>query len=291
MKLILFLFLLSLPAHAFKLVEVKAVSSSQTTFITRVGKKDGIFVGKKATFTTNDAAVIAKAKTVSREFTQWELSNEAVKVPFETGDIVTYNEATEYLWTLNPGKTRMEYLKKYYYVDKTSFMFRTSLAKNLSSSVSNASTNSEIARGGFNFEGHYEQTLSHRWRLAYGARYDKEYINVSGAQLETYRMIAMIGLNYYFESIFFVKEGKPFINLSVGYGLSGTQLPSLSQRGVVALLPSMRFGMEYNLNELFDLSVEVGAESLSTRESGGGIPDTKTDQLNGTFSLGIRRYF
>ncbi|MBL7664348.1 MAG: hypothetical protein JNM93_04400 [Bacteriovoracaceae bacterium] len=292
MKFILFFTLSSFfSAHAYQLLEVKAVSSSKTTFITRQGKGDGVFVGKKGTFTTDDASFIARAKTVSREFTQWEMVNEEMQVPFQTGELVTYNDAAEYLWTLTPSETRKEYLKKYNYQEKESWLIKAAFSKNLSSSVSNAAPDSEIDRASLGFEGHYEKTLNINFRLNTGLRYEKEVINVDGGQFETYRMMAMLGMTYYFERAKWLGDNLLYTSINVGYGLSGTQTTGFTQRGVVALLPSLKFGVQIPMNELFDFITELGVESLASREKGGAFPDTRTDQINGLLNFGLRRYF
>src|SRR3989344_1091583 len=111
--LTLLIFILCQSVEAYELVVVQAVSKSNQTFVTRAGKRKGVFVGKRGTFTSENISIIAKAITVNREFTQWQIESQIADVPFVKGQMVTYYDATEYLWALNPEDVKEKYIKKY----------------------------------------------------------------------------------------------------------------------------------------------------------------------------------
>ena len=71
-------------AFGYELVIIQGLSTEKQTFITRGGKDQGVFQGENRTFTSDNVSVIAKAITVSREFTQWEIKNDFTEVPFHT---------------------------------------------------------------------------------------------------------------------------------------------------------------------------------------------------------------
>ncbi len=104
----LLIFLFSFSVFAYEEVIIQAVSDSQKTFVTRNGKKQGIIGGHQATFITDNVAVVAKAQTVTREYTVWKLETPHASVPFIKGQIVTYQDAKEYAWTLMPIETEMK---------------------------------------------------------------------------------------------------------------------------------------------------------------------------------------
>ncbi len=107
---VLILFM-SFSAQAFELIMVQAVSDSKQTFITRNGKRQGHIQGMTGTFTAEDISILAKAITVTGNFTQWEILNKGSQLPFEKGQIVTYYPATEYIWALAPESERRKYIK------------------------------------------------------------------------------------------------------------------------------------------------------------------------------------
>ena len=85
-------------------------ATGQKTFITRLGKRQGLIPGFVGTFTAKNVSFLAKAKTITGEFTQWEMINSQMTFPFKKGDIVTFYPATEYLWATAPEQERKKYI-------------------------------------------------------------------------------------------------------------------------------------------------------------------------------------
>ncbi len=291
MKLFLLALTLSSTVFSYELIKVQAVSSSQTTFVTRQGKKDGIIVGQKATFTSENMSFIAKAKNVSREYTQWESDSKNLRIPFQVGETLTYNQSEDHIWTLTPYETRKKYLKRYNYQEKRALLLRTSIAKALSSSVSGASADSEKSRGGFFFEGLYEFSLNERFLMAAGLRYEKETSNFDTTEFETYRSMLVAEITYIFKPLLKMDETRPFVSLGIGYGYSQTSATGYSGTGTAMLLPAVKIGMSTPLSDQFEFVTDLGMESLATLESADGTDDVRTTQLNGKVTFGIRKYY
>lgn len=144
--------LLALPGQvkAYELSIIYSVSNTGRSFVTRTGKKDGIFVGKKSTFTANDISLIARAVSVTREFTQWRIENSKTAIPFSKGQVVTMYDTTEYLWALSPEEVKSKYIKSKLFTPRSSLSAHMGLFTGLSSSVSGTEPTSD-QRGGLVF--------------------------------------------------------------------------------------------------------------------------------------------
>jgi hypothetical protein len=290
---ILLLFLFVSNAYAYKLLIIKAVSSSRKTFVTRQGKQDGVVKGQRGTFTSDNISLIARAISVSREFTQWRVENDNLTVPFDIGETITYNDSVDHIWTLTPAETRGKYLKKYYYKDLQALLLKTSLTYGLSATTSNAGSDSEKGRNGIQFEGLYERSLNTKFMIGMGMRYEREFINVQGGQFESYRALVLVELTYHTEPMFNYYDIRPYVGIGFGYGLSGTQTTGFSQSGEAALLPSLKFGASIPAfdDEDYQLVMDFGLDVLSTEESSDADPTTRSDVLNSKFSFGLRKFF
>lgn len=288
--LLLTLFL-SISAHAFELIMVQAVSDTKKTFITRNGKRQGVQIGMTGTFTAEDVSILARAITVTGNFTQWQIINQDAVLPFEKGTIVTYYPATEYIWALAPESERKKYIKTEIPVRKRSVVFRGGISRGLSESVSDAPANT-ARRGGLAGEIYYEKDLFENLSFDAGLRYEREVINYTGASLVTKRQMAIVDLIYYFNGLRdYISGGRFFISAGVGYGLSSTSTETLDQSGVVSLLPTARLGLSLPFNDEYEFITDGAFESLNTREEQESGRIQTTTQTNFKVGFGLRKFF
>lgn len=291
---LLMLFLLcSTSVYAYELIMIQAVSSSKRTFITRNGKRQGILPGATVTFTAEDVSVLAKAIQVTGNYTQWELINPEVLLPFEKGTIVTYYPATEYIWALVPESERKKFIKSQIPVPRRSWVFKGAITRGLSESVSDAPANS-TNRGGYLGEIYYEKDIFGGNGLAFdlGFRYEREVVNYPGASLVTKRSIVIGDILYYFNFLRdYISGGRFYLGGGMGYGLSNTTTVGFSQSGPVSLLPTVKLGVSLPFNETWEFVTDGAFESLSTREEQEDGRIQTTTQTNFKFGFGLKRFF
>lgn len=284
------LLICSFNLFAFELTLIHDISRTNQTFVTRNGKKDGIFKGKQSTFTADNVSIIAKAITVTRDFTQWEIMNDFTDVPFRKGQTVTFYDAKEYLWTLNPELIKAKYIKSYVFKPKVSVSFSSSIVKGLNESVSGVDAG-DSQRGGLLVESFFERMLSNNYSLALGIRYTRENISVQSATLETQRLIGIFEAKYYFEAIEQLNGARFSLGIGLGIGQSQTATTGSTSAGTASLLPSTKLTLNYPLKDNTDFLIETAYESLSIKEEfqNGSRQTTNLDNLK--FGLGIKRYF
>jgi hypothetical protein len=289
--LLFFLLLASFSAHAFELIMIQAVSDTKRTFVTRNGKRQGIQEGMTGTFTAEDVSILARVVNVTGNFTQWQIINADVTLPFERGTIVTYYPATEYIWTLSPESERRKYIKTELATLRRSFVFKGALTRGMSESVSDAPANTST-RGGFLGELYYESDFYENLAWDFGLRYEREVINYSGASLITRRSMAILDIIYYINSLRdYISGGRFYLALGAGYGLSNTTTVGLSQSGPVGLLPAVKAGMSLPFNPTWEFLLDTAFESLSTREEQESGRIQTTTQTNLKVGFGLRRFF
>lgn len=279
----------SFQAFAYELLVVQAVSSSKKTFVTRNGKRQGVVENLTGTFTANDMALIAKAITVTSQFTQWQLVNENAKVPFEPGALVTYHPAQEYIWALNPEAARKKYMKELRPEIKRSWIVKGGMTKGLNETVSSAAPQN-TSRGGVVMDVLYERLYTNfAWDA--GVRYENEVVNLSGGSLITQRMMAVTDLLYYFDGLDDFYSARVFIAIGMGYGQSSTEADGIRQSGFALLLPSAKIGMALPFNKEWDFMIESAFETLKSTEELEDKTKQTTNQSNLRFAIGLRKFF
>lgn len=279
-----------LNAFAFELTLIHDISRTKQTFVTRNGKKDGIFKGKQSTFTADNVSIIAKAQTVTRDFTQWEIMNDFTDVPFRKGQTVTFYDTREYLWTLTPEVIKAKYINSYVFKPKTSVAFSSSIVRGLSESVSGVDDVTS-QRGGLLIEVFFERSLNKTYALALGARYARENINVTNATLTTQRLLGIFEGRYYFDAIEELGGSKISLAIGLGIGQSVTSTTGASSSGTATLLPSTKITLNYPMNVNTDFLIETAYESLNINEEFKNQDQQITNLDNIKFGLGIKRYF
>lgn len=285
--LVSFLFLYQ--AYAFELVMIQAVSESKRTFITRNGKRQGVIQGSTGTFTAEDVSYLAKAVTVTGNYTQWELINKDANFPLEKGSLVTYYPATEYIWALAPESERRKYIKSQVPELKKSFVFKGALTRGLSESVSDVPA-STTQRGGYMAEVYHERDFVHNFAYDFGLRYEREIVSYPASSFITSRALLIADVLYYFEILRDYINGRLFLAGGFGYGLSSTTGIGLTQSGAVAMLPTARLGLSLPFNQDWEFVTDGGFESLQTQERQENGNSQTTTQTNFKFGFGLRRF-
>jgi hypothetical protein len=286
----LFILLISSSAHCFELITIQAVAEGKKTFVTRLGKRQGAVVGITGTFTAEDVSVLAKAITVTGNFTQWQLINPEAILPFEKGAIVTYYPATEYIWALAPEAERKKYIKSQVPAIKQSWLLKGGFIRGLSETVSEAPPGNQ-GRGGFMGEIYWERDLTHSLAFDLGLRYEREVTNYPGATYLTQRNLLVGHLLYYFDDLKDYIPGRLFIGGGLGYGVSNTSTVGLSQTGPASMLPSAKLGISLPFNHDWDFVLDAAFESLNSREQREDASIQTTTQTNFRTGFGLRRYF
>jgi hypothetical protein len=288
LRIILALF--SSLAFSFELVVIQGVSKSNQTFITRQGKENSILLGKKATFTAENVTIIAKAVNVTREFTQWQVENPIVDVPFEKDQIVTYYDATEYLWTLTPEEQKKKYIKRFNQETRNSIELHAAFSRGLNQSVSGVDAQ-EVERGGMLYEVYFEKELSHHIALDIGFRYEKEIVNTPEASLHNTRALLLGDIRYYFDASPKIYEGRVFVGLGFGHGQSSTEYIGATSSGTINLIPAAKFGLALPFSDKYEMLVSSAFEYLAATEKLESGEEVVTNSSNLKLALGLKYFF
>jgi hypothetical protein len=214
--------LLSTSVIGAELVVIQTISKSGKSFVTRNGKGSGIAPGVRGTFTGNNVSVIARAKTVTRNYTQWILDNQDASVPFKKDEIVTYHNTSEYVWTLMPDETRKKFMKDLIHTEKSALQMLTAFTRGISQSVSEVAPAENLQIGGYMLEFLYEKEYSKNVSLLAGFRLENEVVNLNQASLTVARQIGIIEGIYYLNKLESFFNAQIFGGLGLGYGLSTT---------------------------------------------------------------------
>jgi hypothetical protein len=290
MRLLLIMMIFTIPLFAYELQIIQAVSSTGKSFVTRNGRKSGLVPGITGTFTANNVSILAKARTVTGEFTQWEIINPELVLPFQKGETVTYYNAEEYLWTLSPDEFRRKMIKSLREPPRSSMTYKAGFTKGYNESVSGAAA-TESNRGGVLAEILYEKSLYQQLYFDAGVRYEREVSNIPAISILTQRMMVLGHLLYYFEPFGNFYRGRIFIGGGLGYGQSSSEVANIVQSGQAVLLPSAKLGFTMPFNKNYEFVLEAAFETIQTSERLEDKSKQTTTQTNGRTGFGLRRYF
>ncbi len=293
--LILLILILSKSVMANQLVIVQALSKTKRSFITRIGKKDGIQQGTKGTFTSKNFSLIAKATSVTREFAQWTLENPSASVPFDKGEIVTYNNSTENIWKLVSEDERKKMIKEKLFNPRSALLAKTALSRGLFESISGVS-DQEFQRGGPIFEFYYDKEYTKNISAGIGFRFDSERSNSDsgGGSTNITRLVGMFMISYYLNKIESLFNGRPFASLGMGYGSTTHATESAGKyrvSGPTYILPSFALGLAMPIEENYDVVFDTAIESINSIV-GSPTDDTQTySDTNWRIGIGVKMYF
>lgn len=277
-------------AWGYELCVVQAVSASKRSFVIRNGKRQGVTAEMSATFVSDDVAVIARAKTVTSQYTQWELANEDGTVPFKVGDIVTYHPSQDYLWSLNPSEARRRYVEELRPQIRHSFLLKGASTRALSETTSNANPNN-ASRGGIALDALYERLFTPNFAWDAGVRYEREVVNLPAGSLITQRALLMADILYYFDPAESFYDARFYFGLGAGFGQSSTAADGVRQSGTALLLPSAKLGLNLPFDKTWSAVFEGAFESIKTHEKIQNLGYQDTTQSNLRVAVGLRRFF
>lgn len=288
--LVLAFFTLSQEAFSYELLMIQTVSNSRKSFVTRSGKRQGITENFTATFTAENVSLIARARTVTSQFTQWEVVNPQASVPFDPGMLVTYHAAEEYVWALSPEKARIKYIEDLRPTLKRSWLVKSAVTRGLNESVSNVEAQSPN-RGGVALDLIYEKQFSAHFAWDVGLRYESELVNLAVGTLNTQRIMLVGDIIYYFDPVQDFYKARVFIGAGMGIGQSSSNVQGIIQSGTATLLPAAKLGMALPFNKDWDFVVESAFETLRTEETLEDRTNQSTTQSNLRIGIGLRKFF
>lgn len=289
MRYLLLFLILSTQAFAYELVVIQGISKERQSFVTRNSGQIDVFIGKKVTFTSENTSVIAKAVEVTREFVQWELTNDFTDTPFERGSLVTMYDTTEYLWALTPEEVKRKFIRNRIFVARRSFEGGFSLARGVSESVTQTLP-ANTDRGGYHFEFLYRKQFNINWALAYGLRYDREIINLPDSSLTNQRFMGVAEVRYYFEPMYDFYSAQFGLGLSFGFGQSRTETPGQATFGNSVLLPGTKLSLSLPIDRETDMEFFAAFEQFRLDEEDVTGQDQTTNLNNSKIGVLYRRY-
>ena len=289
-KLLLIFLVISVDtSFAYELVIIQGLSREKQTFVTRNRSGKAYFEGQQVTFTSNNVSIIAKAKTITKEFTKWEIQNDFTDVPFNRGEIVTMYEAQEYLWALSPEKVKRKYIKNQIFKPQKSFESQFAFSRGLSETVSEAAPGN-YDRGGYQFQGMYRVQKDYHLAYAFGLRYTREVINTTFASLINSRFIFMGEARYYFDTMEDFYNSKIGLILGMGFGQSRTDTDGQSSFGSALILPSIKVSLDLPVNRETEFGFIAGFEAIRTEESFLDNREQTTNLNNTQFGIVWRKH-
>ena len=271
-------------SHAYELVMVQAVSNSKRSFATRNGKKDGIFLGQEATFTSEDVTIAAQAVEVSREFTQWEVKDPEAVVPFERHETVVLNTNMDATWYQIPlARIKPIELKRH-------LIAKLGYSSTITESIDQTSSTEDTTRRAFHFTGLFHTPVNKKFYFGGGLRVDKETAETSTISVPTNRYFALLSIEYYLSRLEY-KQALLYIGAMVGIGRSTTTVAGSGQSGMAYLLPSVRMGLKFPLSETLSALGEVSFDNISMKEESNDGFVQSTTMVNGNLLFGLSYNF
>ena len=317
-KYLSFLFLLVSTTQAFELVFVEAVSSSAKTFVIRRGAKEGIAVGQKATFSSENYSFNAIVETVNHQFSHWKIIEEDATIPFSRGQIITYNQSVEALWSdlamIERKKTVAEKINEYatersltelqknklskdgnYGQNKLEFYTHSlTLAAGIAYSLNESTSNTDDelqSRSGNHFTGLYHRHVYGDLYFGGGLRYDMETISLDETlDIKTSRTMGVVDARYDFK-LFKKNDSNFYFGVSFGVGRSATTILGDTATGIAYMIPSVRLGMETPFASGWSIIFEGAFESFRVSESYADGFKQSTDFTDAKGNIGLVRYF
>jgi hypothetical protein len=312
--------LTSSSAWGWRLVTVDYVSTSEKSFVVRMGIKDGIHLGALGNFSTPYVSLVAKVIDVSLEYSRWKIQEPEATLPFQSEQVLTYHNTDENLWSTDPDRyfylkalhnqspkdlppyllagnidekekliqLRQESrLKEFNHSVGVKNFYQTSLGE----SVSLANSGQTTDRKGINWEVMVERRLVYDLYMGLGLRQDQEIIDSSTVQIETSRQLVFGDISYHINQDLLIPKLMLSIGLQVGIGTSSTTVVGQPQKGRALLLPGIRVGPEFLLPYHFVIHGEVSVEGMSVKESFTDGTFQTSHMTNLRYGLGLKKYF
>lgn len=274
-----------------RLIVVQAVSNSARTFALHMGMQDGITPGARHLFSTDKISLVGECVQASREYSLWQPWDQNAAVPFKKGQIITYNNNIDSVWTkvpelqdkLDDKKQQLLWRPKPYWA------FRFAVGKTMAESTTDTDANATPERTVSQLEGMYNRNLYRRLDWGLGVRYDKESAKLDEGNIviPTTRYLGMFEISFHFDPL------KKTINhlysaAGIGAGISNTQIDDDTSSGTCFVLPSIRFGFMTSISQNYALLTEAIIEAISSKEKFADGTVQTTNLANAKVSIGIR---
>ncbi len=260
------------------LVVVQKIANDGLSFIIRKGLADGIIKGQTSLFSNKSISFTARALSITKEYSQWLVSDNNIKVPFEKGDIVTVNYSPERVWLEIPkilgdenyqqllAKEESALRERQYIKYENRFEFFYAKNQGLSESTTD-STNNDGSRTGDSFQLHYAIPFNQTIQLILGGRYDTDLLTLTNPSVEqeSMRMMGTADLKFSFQNDWSYRFSY-FVSIGAGFGRSQTEIQNTARVGTAILLPSVSLGLEYKISTNQSLIFKVNFEALQSSE-------------------------
>ena len=281
----MFIALLSVGVQAFELVYVQSISASRKSFVTRTGKAKGIVDGHLATFTSKDASIVAKAQSVTREFTVWKVRDPFVSMPFQKNQIVEYNASLESIYA--NLRTKEKEVNQKEWTDKEHFLqgrfhFGTTFSE--TTSEVEEITDPRVVN---HYEGLYLYQFARYLWGGVGGRIDYESVAATDYDLLTTRFLVTLELAMIFPR-FRPINARLYIAAGAGVGQSSTEVSTEISTGISYLLPYGRAGLLFPLGQTSTgLLIEGSVESVHSDEEYSDGTTQTTNLTTGKIGVGL----
>ncbi len=274
-----------------KLMVVQTVSTTQRTFVLRLGMQDGVTVGRRALFSTDKVSIVGECIQSSREYSLWKPWEPQANIPFRKGQIITYNNNLDSVWTKIPElqETLEEKKRQLLYIPEPYWALRFSLGKSLSESTTDTSAEQTPSRTSTQFEAVYNKHLYRKLDWGIGARFDKESgeLEEGNVTLQSNRYMVYGEISFHFDP-----SEKTLNHLyaaaGMGMGMSNTKIDDAVSTGTSLLMPVVRVGFMTALSRNYNMLTEVVAESIASKEKFADGTQQNAQMINAKVAIGLR---
>jgi hypothetical protein len=273
---------------AEELIIIKAVSSSGRSFAISRGSDQGIGLGQTSLFSSEEASFKAKAVSVDKNYSLWQVSDNKAKVPFEKDEFVHFSNSLENIWTQLP-KTAFLAKKELGFKEHNVWIVRLNYSYAITESISDTSSDQYDVRSGFQLEALYGRRFDIDWEIAGGFRYDRETTTLQNPSftIPTTRMMAVAEGTYHFYR-FPASNNSMYFSLGAAYGISNTSISDTTISGTSFAIPVLKVGMIYKNNSRYTWIFEGSFESINSEESFTDGTNVSTSVTNTKFGVGMR---
>lgn len=283
--------LLQTPSDIEKLIVVQATSTTQKTFVLRLGRGENITPGVRALFSTEKVSVVGECIEASREYSMWRPWEPLANIPFKKGQIITYNNNLDSIWYKIPElKDTLEEKKKaLLLVPEPYWIARYSVAKTMQESTTETDAEATPDRKSQQTEVTYNRHLYRRLDWGFGGRYDQETATLDSPNLviPTTRYFLVGEVAFHFDKLKKTMNNL-YATIGAGYGISNTKVDSAVSTGFSLLFPVVRVGFLTNLHNNWALLTEVVGEAIGSTEKFSDGDVQKTNIINAKISIGLR---
>ena len=280
---------------ADQLVFIKTVSTSKKSFVINRGRLDEVRKDQLRAFSSPYASVIARSIEVGPQTSLWKVEDTRLGVPFKKGDLVNISTQTQALWAnmLEVEQQRMDLERKLRIakLQQPRWLIRGAYIYNFSATTSQVAPGERSIRQGL----HGEILVANWWDLeplsfSYGLRVDEEKENIRNVKvaMSTWRILLAGEVAYYFSYDLGILHDF-YWAAGLAAGISNTRLLDLASKlGPTVVLPILRAGTTFNVQDKYFFDVDVAVENLIAFETFTNRTKQKSNFLNAKVGLGFR---